>query len=573
MKKRHFRRDLILTLLIPGLFLGICLSLMCFSYEVNDDLAMIAILNGSYTGTPDSHCVFLGYPLSCLISFLYGLWNDVGWYQLVMMACFYIAIASILWRLLQRLPERPVLCCVLVVSAVTMLWIFRLMRFTFTTGSAFLLASTILCFALQTGEEDSRPGYLVNIILLFFLTYNLRDYFGYLAIPFVGVLWLAKHWRELTSNRRCWIVPLSALVVFGLTCGVDQMGYSGWDSYFDYNDARSNLQDFYGLPDYEECAELISSYGLTEDEYNTIANYDYCLIEQYDPQLMIELSEYAAAHQEGASLLSTLKSTVKKVLNYYFVSKLSSVNALVVCSYLLPALLLVCSVALSVKDRKWYIVFPFLLLLGVGCSWLLIAYMGRFPSRIQTSLRLLTVAASLAGLILLFRARPLRWGGKALRRWGPVLVAAVCVVSAGKWLWYTMDYQQEPRDVAVDYEVYAAEHPENLYFRETRSAKTSTYMTEFPRQPVNIIATGSWIAYSPLYEEKLAYLGLEDGISRDTLLEDNVYLICRENYSLRVILGLPSGSTVEYEVVQECENDIYIIKITGYTLPESDSAE
>lgn len=573
MKKQHFRRDLILTLLIPGLFLGICLSLMCFSYEVNDDLAMISILNGSYTGTPDAHCVFLGYPISLLISALYTLCNSVGWYQVVMVACIYIAIASILWRVLQRLPDRPILSCVLVVSAVTMLWVFRIMRFTFTTGSAFLLASTILCFALQTGEEDSKPGYLVNILLLFFLTYNLRDYFGYMAIPFVGVLWLAKHWQELLSNRKCWAVPISALLVLGLACGTDQMGYLDWDSYFDYNDARSNLQDFYGVPDYEECEELISSYGLTEDEYNMIANYDYCLLEKYSPELMEELSEYVLSSQEDAGLVSTLKSTLKKTLNYYLVSDLSSVNALVACSYLLPALLLVCSVVLSVKDRKWYVVFPFLLLFGIGCSWLLIAYMGRFPSRVQTSLRLLTVAASLAGLILLFRERPLRWGGKNLRRWAPILLAAVCVASAGKWFLYTMDYQQEPRDVAVDYEVYAAEHPENIYFRETRSVISSTYMTEFPRQPVNIIATGSWPAYSPLYEEKLAYLGLEDGISRDTLLEDNVYLICREKYSLRVILGLPSGSTVDYDVVEECENDMYIIKITGYTLPESDGTE
>lgn len=193
MKKQHFRRDLILTLLVPAAFLAVCLSLMCFSYEVNDDLAMIAILNGSCTGTPDAHCIFLGYPISLLISALYSLCSSVGWYEVVVMCCFYIAIASILWRVLQRLPERPVLSCVMVISVVTMLWVFRIMRFTFSTGSAFLMVSTILCFALQTDEEDCKPGYLINILLLFFLTYNFRDYFGYLTIPFVGVLWLAKH--------------------------------------------------------------------------------------------------------------------------------------------------------------------------------------------------------------------------------------------------------------------------------------------------------------------------------------------------------------------------------------------
>ena len=35
---------------------------VAFTYEVNDDTAIVQILDGSYTGTPDGHAIFIKYP-------------------------------------------------------------------------------------------------------------------------------------------------------------------------------------------------------------------------------------------------------------------------------------------------------------------------------------------------------------------------------------------------------------------------------------------------------------------------------------------------------------------------------
>ena len=46
---------------------------VAFTYEVNDDAAIVQILDGSYTGTPDGHAIFIKYPLSWIIAKLYEL--------------------------------------------------------------------------------------------------------------------------------------------------------------------------------------------------------------------------------------------------------------------------------------------------------------------------------------------------------------------------------------------------------------------------------------------------------------------------------------------------------------------
>ena len=44
-----------------------------FTYEVNDDSALVQILDGSFTGKPEPHSIFVRYPLSWIISRLYQL--------------------------------------------------------------------------------------------------------------------------------------------------------------------------------------------------------------------------------------------------------------------------------------------------------------------------------------------------------------------------------------------------------------------------------------------------------------------------------------------------------------------
>lgn len=568
MDKKLWKRDLLLSILVPGALLLIALMTIRFSYEVNDDTAMISIMNGSYTGTPSPYAIFIKYPLAWLISLLYRTGIAVSWYQITMFAIMWLAIGSILYRLLKRLPEQPVLACAIVVGSVSVLWMVNIMRFTYSTCGAFLASSALICFALQKKEEDLRPGYLVNIIALYVLAYLLRDYFCYIATCFLAVIWFCKYGREMFSNRKCWRIPVTAVLSMGIAMGINAAAYNvnNWDWFIDYNNARSNLQDILGFPEYNEHEEMITELGYDQREYYTVSHYDYCLLEDFDPNDLFALNDYANEQIPDVGLVKTLKNTVKQAIDYYFVDSWKDVQPLQFMSYLLPVLLLVLTVICALRDRKWwYLLCNGIIMLGIVGIWLVIAYQGRYPIRVAATMRILTVAASLSGILLLYVDRPKKESAAEQAPWKRLAVGALAGIFAVLTLAGLVSARQErgaPTEaISMEYISYAAEHPENIYLRDTRSTLNNVnHFYEYPLTPVNLIATGSWTAYSPIYYEKLAAVGLEE-LNRETLYLDNCYLIVNEKYNLPKVLGVSNDAVIDYEVTETFDNGIRILKI------------
>lgn len=561
MKTQHWNRELLLSLAVSAGLLVLSFLLINFSYAANDDLGMMSILNGSYSGTPDGHAIYLKYPLAWVISMLYRTGIQISWYQVTMSLAFLLAVASLCYRLLKRLPHHPVVACLLPVSGVALLWLNSLMCFTFSTCAAFLSAALVLCYALQTPEEDLRPGYLASILTLLVLAYCIRDFCGYAAIPFLGVIWLFKYGKTMFRQGRCWLIPLSALLVLGAAAGIHKLAYQGWEDFNQYNLDRVYLQDYNNFPDYDAHQELIESLGYDREAYFTLSHYDYSLLPSFRPEDIQTLSAYARSQEPDEGLLTVAKTSLKRAIDYYFVDSLGDVHPLQAASYLLPGLLAVLSVVLSVRDRRWYVLFSGLLLLGIGCCYLFIGYRGRYPTRVATTLRILVIGCSLAGLALLLLAHPLRIQREALRR--PVAICAA-VVLAAVTLWGFSTTRADlgaPRQERMEYLSYIAQYPDNIYIRDTRSTQyDKELLTEYPKVSPNVIATGSWSSYSPIYYEKLERMGL-DALNRDTLFLDNAYLIVRDRYDLHQVLGVSSDTPVDYEVVQAFDDGIQILKI------------
>ena len=103
-----FFLDLILSLAAVLPLLSLICRTVPFSYEVNDDAAIVQILDGSYTGTPDGHSIFVRYPLSWVIKTLYAvnpamrlageLRHDVNWYVAVIVTLEVFALAAVLFQ-------------------------------------------------------------------------------------------------------------------------------------------------------------------------------------------------------------------------------------------------------------------------------------------------------------------------------------------------------------------------------------------------------------------------------------------------------------------------------------------
>ena len=98
---------------------------------------------------------------------------------------------------------------------------------------------------------------------------------------------------------------------------------------------------------------------------------------------------------------------------------------------------------------------------------------------------------------------------------------------------------------------YCGKHKENYYILDTQSFGKSSGVKDDLHQG-NWYMSGSWTAYSPLYEEKLA----KDGISNlgtGFLLKKNVYIITKGKKNILNLLGQEDTEHLTYKAVDEIE--------------------
>ena len=541
----------LLALTVSGLFLGAVLLIYGFTYSTNDDPTIVAILNGSYSGTPDGHGIFVKYPLSWVIKTLYSLTTAVAWYPVVMMLIYWLAMGFLLCQLYARFPKHPVLITSLFLAGMSLLWISQIVRLTFSTCGAYVASAASLSYALIRREEDRKVSKLGPLLLLLCLSYCIRDYFALVSLFFLAVVWLSKYYDRLLKEPKCWLIPVMGFASLALCIGCNSLAYSSpeWQAFLAYNDQRSYVQDYAGVPEYDGNEALYDSLGYSKRERKCIHDYHYMLLDEFSPEVFQRLYDYVKEQEVTPSPVQALKKTLKTTVKHYLLFDSEKVRPLQAASLAAPAALLLTALFLSIKDKRHYWIFPLMVLVGLGCMWLYICYNGRYPSRVAFSLRIITVLASVAGFAILFTQRPIqpvkRWqeglGCKAL-----VVLALAAALFGFSSAWDAVGRASAPERAA--YYVYADEHPEALFLRDTKLS----YSNREDSPSTNEISTGGWLHYSPLYEKKLADLGLTE-ISRSTLLQPNVYLIAAEDKDVRTLLGVGKKTPLDYEVVAELD--------------------
>lgn len=558
MKLTGLKRRLLATS-VSGLLLGAVLLIYGFSYAINDDTAMVSILNGSYSGTPDGHAIFVKYPLAWVIKTLYCITNSVAWYVVVMMLIYWLAMGFLLCQFYARFPEHPFLVTALFGSGMSLLWINQISHFTFSTCGAFVSASAILSYALIPREEDLKVGKLGPLLLLLWLSYCVRDYFALATLLFLAIIWLSKYYDRMFKEAKCWLLPAIGVAGLLLCVGCHAIAFSSpeWQEFMSYNDHRSYVQDYAGLPSYDKHQDFYQEMGYSKRERKCVSAYHYLLLEEFSPDDFEHIYEYVKEHEKKPSLVKTAKKALKSTFKHYFLFDKEDIRPLQVVSLAAPAALLLLSVLFSIRDKKHYWVFSLMVLFGLGCMWLYISYNGRYPSRVASSLRIITTAGSMAGLAMLFTARPvkgLEWWKKGAGCRLLVGLSLVGVLLGGMLCWQEIGHSTSS-DRAWFY-AYADAHPEALFLRDT----SLSFGASDDSPSVNSISTGGWLHYSPLYQQKLTSMGRTE-ISRATLLEPDVYLITFADTNLRKLMGIGDKTKLVYETVAQ-ENGICIYKFT-----------
>ena len=601
----NFFLDLILSLAAVLPLLSLICRTVPFSYEVNDDAAIVQILDGSYTGTPDGHSIFVRYPLSWLIKTLYAvnpamrlvgeLRHDVNWYVAVIVTLEVFALAAVLFRILHYFTYNRILLCILFDIGFVMLWLPCFSNLTFSTAAAFMGCMGMLFFGFCRREEAWRPWNLLILGILLVSAWSLRRQCFLMVLPFLCLEFVFKYHIHFFRSVKPWFAVTFLVVVIGASSMWNHHMYGSreWQDYLQYNQDRAYLQDYAGFPQYEGNEAFYQAAGISENGRDAMAKYTYCLVDDFSTDWVERTWRYVKAQEKEEPFVRRMQNAVPKAEKYLLKAESAGDRLKEVPIYLfalLCPLAVLTAAYLLVKEMSmhgaarqahlsdrvkgavhyiWTLLSIILMGIVLWLEWIYLAMNGRFPQRVEETIRLLTLCVGVLAVSRLLSF----WRRNRLTHI-PVIVQIVVLalfVQSGFLTAqiekvrgqqeYHLRYASEKAQI-LD---YCGRHPESWFVLDTRSfTKTSRPSDDLHQN--NWIMSGSWTAYSPLYTEKLAGMGT-GSLGSEFFLRENVFLITKGKKNVSALLGLSEDREAEAVVADELmtdSNNFYVVyKITG----------
>ena len=542
-----------------------------FSYEVNDDSALVQILDGSYTGTPDAHSIFVRYPLSLIISQLYrknptirfgGItFENVNWYITVFTLLTAFALTAVLFRILNYFKANRLLICLAFDMAFLLGWLPCFSNMTFSTAGAFMGCMGILFFALESPDEAWRPWNTAVLAVLLAASWCYRKPCFYMVAPVLGVELVLKYNIRFFKSWKPWFFcGLAGLCAFAVV-QTDNKAYGSreWKRYLIYNHARAYMQDYAGFPDYDKEEEFYRSIGISEGAYYAMVNYSYCMADGFQTDWIEKTYDHVREMEPDQTLMQRASSSVEKAGKYFNDSETVNSNLVNAAKYcwLLLAVLFPVSLVFCWDRGLWShlqrLLSMVLTAAVVRLEWIYLAMNGRFPQRVKETIWLLTFTAGFSLAVRLIG----QWRGKTFTRI-PLLLEVLILAMALKTdpvmpviktraLIQKQDLASgsEKADVAA----YCGRHPDCLFVIDTKGVTKGTEPQDDLHQG-NWFLSGSWAAYSPVYTRKLKGADT-DSLGSAFLLRDNVYVITQGTKDVGKLMGIEDKGRVQAEIVDE----------------------
>lgn len=220
------------------LFMSWALSIR---FETNDDVVMLMISSGAYSGTPDFHLVFINVIYGLLLKGLYFILPGLEWYTILFCLLHIISFSIILWvyskRITTAFGQLLLLLLLLVLQARF------IVGFQFTTTAA-IVACAGLSLYFERGKKVKILG-----LFLFLIGSLIRFEAAMLCFGVYAPVMMFPLSGRIRSKRQflnTGLILFAILVLPVLARGVDAQVYkhnSEWQYYVDYNRVRGALND------------------------------------------------------------------------------------------------------------------------------------------------------------------------------------------------------------------------------------------------------------------------------------------------------------------------------------------
>ena len=519
-----------------------------FYYDLNDDFWIKEILSGAYTGQPSGYAIQLLYPLSWLLAALYLLLPGMEWFGFFLNLCQFGSIALMLLRAFKKWDNigKKTIAAVAAACFVFSLLLYPLVYVQYTTAAGMLGAAAIFWFLTSDTGLSFKAFWKDNIpaLLLLWTSFCLRSEMMLLLLPLLAVAGISRWMQERPLFTRktllkylglCGILAAGMAVVFGMDAYAYQK--DGWKEFRQFFDARTQVYDFWGYPDYESNQKFYESIGMTEASWRLLDNYNFGADDSIDAKTMQAVADYAKSQGEGP-----FKKNLSEgiwLLSKHMGAVSNQPQIQVQGDFPWNYMFLILTAALFIKgiirkDRRLCML-QAILLAGTGWGlWLFLVLRDRVVERISLPLYLaMTVTALLLlldegsrmkktdskpGKVLSERDEKFQFAkmkgkkGSFAAAAGMLVLLLFIVLIPSSWQRSVSEKErrEEINAGAWQIDAYCASYPNLLFLEDvysTTAYSEKIYTGEEAGQLSNQDLMGGWVNKSPLTEYKLSLFG------------------------------------------------------------------
>lgn len=533
--KKHCFDDVISFLLVGLSVIGIT-AIFGYSFSTNDDAMLRNIVSGNFTGTPEAHLIYIMYPLGLIWKGLYQIMPSTPWYDLFMVGTHYLCWFLLLKRILQQYEKKrdKIIAAIVAFAMLMIIDLAYLVMHQYTVLASVLAATAI--FWLITGTSKVGREYwndrIVCIVLLVLCLW-LRKQVFLMALPIVFLVIVFDILQTANKSIRKHLFTHAGIFLAGIVLivvasfALEYIAYDDgeWRDFKLYNEARTDIYDFYGIPDYEKYAEEYEMLGISYGDWIAIDHYDSGMVANLSTDRMCEIASWAIADKkEAEQYYSVFRQGLYSAGNILFYNDVQPIGLILSILYVVALIF-----AYRKEDKIGFLCICGMLLFQA----IFIAYFmlqGRFPERISYGLYLMQLCYLVGWFTK--QSKQFDYLFNKGRFWSAVVPIFILLVIAGLGLYQVRMILNESQDIkekAEDWQYineYCSEHYDKRYCIVTKSFVFSTEMM-FVQQNIeadNVIRLGSWIQNSPLEHTHNEEIGISS-IAESIVESEDIFFI------------------------------------------------
>lgn len=481
-------------------------------FTIIDDKAIMEVLSGAYTGTPDGHVVYIKYAIAFIISSLYSLVNFIPWYGIFLIACETACIFLILLKSFSyfKTLKSKSLFGIFFLIVFTACTLKGFIYFTYTSVAG-LLGATAIFLVLTAGEKFR--SYLLPV-LVFLLAFCIRSNAAVMLFPVLIFAVILKF--KLANIKKIIAAGITFIVLLGGILFIDKIAYSSdeWQYYMDYNIARTQVYETGGALNYNENKAVFQENGISPELNILYKNYYFSFDKDAAKNALMNLAEV----EKDSSF--SITGTLGKFFGFVFGEQCLAITIAFILAFLTALFYLI-------KQKKFRdIISLFIMLILILLPWGYMALANKMVLRVGIS----TFYVGIFFILYLILQNKIV----------PGILPAVLITAALIFqIVDTMNFfhsgkYQLSASARTEIEKWCERNPDNIYFL-TNNVYVDLASDMFPENKgiSNCTPLGAgWLSQSPVVKEKLEYFGIND-LDADLFEKNNAFIITYKGYDMQ----------------------------------------